>query len=157
MKRAAIVFAVLLGLAQLVPVPRENPPVTAEIPAPPAVRALLERACYDCHSHETRWPWYARVAPASWLVAWDVAEGREHLNLSRWDDYDAEEQGELREEMWEEVEEGEMPLWYYLPLHPEARLTADERATLRAWALPAGERQHAPVDHEHDARRQAVR
>lgn len=70
-------------LAQLVPVPRDNPPVTGKLPAPPEVQAFLDRSCMDCHSNETRWPWYAYVASGSWLLAYDVAEGREQLNLSR--------------------------------------------------------------------------
>ena len=75
--------------AQLVPVERTNPPVEAEIVAEPEVHALLRRACYDCHSHETVWPWYAWVAPVSWLVAHDVDHAREELDFSRFESYDA--------------------------------------------------------------------
>jgi hypothetical protein len=134
MRRLAMAAAVLLLAIQLVPVSRENPPVEEAVPAPPEVRALLERSCFDCHSHETRWPWYARVAPVSWLVAYDVSHAREHLNFSTWNRYDVEERAELLEEAWEEVEEGEMPLWYYLPLHPEAELNDADRALLHEWA-----------------------
>jgi hypothetical protein len=133
------VAAGALAVAQLVPVERSNPPVEAEIPAPAPVREILERSCYDCHSHETRWPWYARIAPVSWLVAYDVRHAREHLNLSAWSRYDAKERREKLDELWEEVEEGAMPLWYYLPLHPQARLGDADKETLRAWTLaPAG-------------------
>ncbi len=128
---ALVVFA---GI-QLVPVDRGNPPVESEVPAPAEVRAVLRRACYDCHSHETNKPWYGYVAPASWLLAYDVRQAREHLNFSTWNRYDAEEQQENLEEAWEKVEDGEMPLWYYLPLHPERRLTEADRRALRAWAL----------------------
>lgn len=119
--------------AQLVPVSRDNPPVQLEVPAPRGVREVLERACYDCHSHETTWPWYAYIAPVSWLVVHDVHDARRHLDLSAWGRYDREEQKEKLEEVWEEVERGEMPLWYYLPLHPEARLSDRDKALLRAW------------------------
>jgi len=132
-----VLLAALVAI-QLVPVAPENPPVETEVPAPEAVHAVLRRACYDCHSHETRWPWYARLAPVSWLVADDVSEAREHLNFSTWNRYDASERRELREEVWEEVEEGEMPLWFYTPLHPEARLSDADRATLRNWAEAGG-------------------
>lgn len=132
-----VVVALGVGI-QLVPVSRENPPVEAEVPAPPEVRQVLERACYDCHSHETRWPWYARVAPASWLVTRDVSHAREHLNFSTWNRYDAEERREKLEEAWEEVDEGDMPLWFYVPLHPEARLDEADKETLRRWALGEG-------------------
>jgi hypothetical protein len=128
---------------QLVPtgVSTRNPPVVAE-PAwdSAATRALAARACFDCHSNETRWPWYTRVAPMAWLVARDVAEGRETLNFSAWgtagsgdegDEGDeGEERGEALEELAEVIREGEMPPASYLLLHPEARLTPDEQQQL---------------------------
>ena len=140
----ALQKTLLVGLGlflaiQLVPVERSNPPVLAEVPAPPEVREVIERACYDCHSNETRWPWYAQLAPASWLLAYDVAEAREHMNFSDWKQYDEDEQRDLVEEAWEEVEEGEMPPWFYLPLHPEARLSDADRDVLQRWAEAAGE------------------
>jgi len=132
-----ILLFVLLGIAvaiQFVPVQRDNPPVESEIPAPSLVREILEQSCYDCHSHNTEWPWYSYVAPVSWLIAHDVEEAREHLNMSRWNDYEPAKQRELREEMWEEVEEGEMPRWFYIPLHPGAALDETEKELLRYWA-----------------------
>jgi hypothetical protein len=140
-KRARWVVAVLtlvLFAIQLVPVARTNPPVETEVPAPPEVLAVLERACYDCHSHETKWPWYSRVAPVSWLVAHDVREGREELNFSTWNRLDSKKQVKAMHESWEEVEEGKMPPWFYLPPHPEARLTAEDREVLRAWSRSVG-------------------
>lgn len=114
---------------QLVPYgPTPNPPGPVE-PAwdSPETRALAVRACFDCHSNETVWPWYSHVAPLAWLVRDHVDEGREHLNFSAWDrpQDDAEEAAEV-------VQEGEMPPAYYGPLHPEARLTDAERAALVA-------------------------
>jgi hypothetical protein len=124
-----------LVLAQLVPVARTNPPVEAEIAvADPEVRTLLRRACWDCHSHQTVWPWYSRIAPVSWLVAYDVDEGREELNFSRFESYDATKQRKKLGELAEEVGEHEMPLWYYLLLHPEARPSDAERERLVSWA-----------------------
>ena len=137
MTRSLAAVAALLLAIQLIPVSRENPPVEQRVPAPAPVVAVLERACYDCHSNETEWPWYSGVAPVSWLVAYDVAEGREHLNFSTWNRYDAGEQRKKREEVWEEVEEGEMPLWIYPPLHPEAELTSEDRKLLEQWATAA--------------------
>jgi hypothetical protein len=128
-----IAAGVLLAI-QLVPVPRTNPPVESAMPAPPEVQAILDRSCMDCHSHATRWPWYSRVAPLSWLVAYDVAEGREHLNLSRWESYRPKTQRNKTEEIGEVIEEGEMPLPAYLWAHPEAELSAEDQATLRAWS-----------------------
>jgi hypothetical protein len=119
---------------QLVPIDRSNSPHESEIPAPAEVRAILERSCYDCHSTQTRWPWYSYVAPISWLMAYDIHEAREHLAMSNWGSYDAEEKAHKLEEVWEEVEEGEMPLWIYLPLHPEAELSNADKEALRVWA-----------------------
>ena len=72
---------------QFVPVVRENPPITAPLAAQAELAQVLERSCYDCHSNQTRWPWYASVAPVSWLVARDVDRGRHELNFSAWDGY----------------------------------------------------------------------
>lgn len=118
----------LCGLAvavQLVPYGRDhtNPPGRTE-PAwnAPETRAFAVRACYDCHSDEVRWPWYANIAPMSWLVQHDVDEARGDLNFSEW--------GRARNrghEAAEEVEEGEMPPSQYLLMHGDARLTPKER------------------------------
>ncbi len=139
-KWATAVLIIALVAIQLVPVDRTNPPVETEVPATAEVRSVLRRACYDCHSNETVWPWYSRVAPASWLVASDVHEGREELNFSTWNRYTAKQQAKKMKESWDEVAEGEMPPWIYLPLHPNARLSADDRAALRAWSQSVGSR-----------------
>lgn len=124
-------------LAQLVPIDRSNPPVTAEVPAPPAVRAILERSCYDCHSNQSRWPWYGYVAPLSWVMAYDIHEARDHVNFSTWDAYTEKKRVDMLEEVWEEVDEGEMPFFVYLPLHPEAELSEADKQLLEDWADPA--------------------
>ena len=133
-KRFVFGALALLLLIQFVPVDRTNPPVETEAPLDAATRDILKRACYDCHSNETVWPWYAQIAPVSWLVAHDVEEGREHLNFSTWNRYDAEKQAKKRRKTWKEVDEGEMPLWFYLPLHPEARLSDADLRLLETWA-----------------------
>ncbi|HEX5012365.1 MAG TPA: heme-binding domain-containing protein [Planctomycetota bacterium] len=130
-----LAIALILGALQFVPVDRSNPPVTAEIPASPEARAVLRRACYDCHSNETVWPWYSRVAPVSWLVARDVHEGREEVNFSTWDRYTTKEAVKKLKESWEEVAEGEMPPWFYVPVHRDSVLSAEDRAVLRNWSL----------------------
>ena len=131
-------LGVILGLAlvaiQFVPVARANPPVDSAAPMPADVEAIARRACFDCHSNETVWPWYAYVAPVSWLVAHDVEEGRSELNFSTWDSYPADRLDHKMEELEEEVREGEMPLEIYVPLHPEARLSEAERDVLIQWA-----------------------
>jgi hypothetical protein len=126
-------------LLQLKQVEHTNPPVRSEVEAPAEIKAILRRSCYDCHSHETRWPWYSWVAPASWFIAEDVEEGRDEMNFSDWPRLDPEEQEEIREEIREQVVDGEMPLPKYLLLHPRARLSgADQEALLRWTKRAAG-------------------
>lgn len=130
----AAVLAALFLLLQLVPVQRANPPVEVDLAAPAAVKDLLKRACYDCHSHETKWPWYSRVAPLSWWVARHVAEGRADLNFSQWPVFDRETRGLLLRDIDKQIEDGTMPLNSYVLGHPEARLTEEEIQMIRDWA-----------------------
>jgi hypothetical protein len=117
----------LLGIGiQFVPpfLEHTNPPVKAEPPwDSPRTREIFFRACADCHSNQTVWPWYSRIAPASWLIERDVKEGRSKFNVSEWGR--AMNRGE---DASFEVETGEMPLPPYLLLHPEARLSDAEKA-----------------------------
>ncbi|MHC5021240.1 MAG: heme-binding domain-containing protein [Planctomycetota bacterium] len=126
----------LLGI-QAWPVDRSNPEVTGDIKhmggAPDNVHAILRRACYDCHSFETNWPWYAYVAPLSWWVADHVHEGRKELNFSIWDQYSDGVRSHKLREAWEQIDEGEMPLNEYLWTHADAAVTQADRAVLEAW------------------------
>lgn len=136
-KRLAWVGGGALGaflVIQLVPVSRTNPPDSAPIEAPPTVRRILDKSCMDCHSNRTRWPWYAYVAPASWLVARDVRQGREHLNFSEWGEVPPLQRASLYRKIGEEVRERSMPLPIYLTVHRDARLTDEEIETLAGWA-----------------------
>lgn len=122
--------AALLLLIQVVPYGRahENPPVVQEPNWDSAqTRELAQRACFDCHSNETVWPWYSNVAPVSWLVQHDVDEGRQYLNFSNWGQGEAA--GEP-DEMGEVIFEGEMPPAQFLITHPEAKLTDAEKQAL---------------------------
>jgi hypothetical protein len=131
--RGGVAAVVALLAAQAVPVERTKSPVTGDIGAPEPVAAILRRACYDCHSNETIWPWYGSVAPVSWLLAYDVAEGRRELNCSTWTEYEPPRRGKVLRESIEELREDEMPPWIYLTAHPEARLTLAERDVLLSW------------------------
>lgn len=119
---------------QVVPVERTNPPVTGEVQAPADVKAVLKRACWDCHSNETVWPWYSRVAPVSFVVRHHVEDGRKHLNFSEWSGYTPERRAKKQAEAWEEVEEGEMPMKGYVAVHAAAQLSEADRKVLEAWA-----------------------
>ena len=133
----AVLIIAVVGI-QFVPVERTNPHVTGEIEAPAEVMDILRRSCYDCHSNETVWPWYSRVAPVSWLVIDDVDEGREEMNFSDWSAYSEKKKGKKIHEIWEEVSEGEMPMWYYTILHSEAELSAADKETLHKWTEAEG-------------------
>jgi hypothetical protein len=165
LKRTLIGLAVVVVGIQLIRPSRENPPVDpgqqigAHVEVPADVAAMLEASCYDCHSHQTRWPWYSNVAPVSWLVAHHADEGREYVNFDTWGANTADEQREALEEISEVVESGEMPLGTYLPLHPEARLTDAQRQRLSTWAASARGRidrvgspggDHGDDGHDHD-------
>ena len=123
-KVAVIGLVAIFLLLQLVPYGRDhvNPPVLSEPNwDSPDTRALAKTACFDCHSNETNWGrWYESVAPASWLVQYDVDEGRQIVNFSEWD-----QGGKPREseELLEVLQRGSMPPSKYLILHPEAKLS----------------------------------
>jgi hypothetical protein len=142
--RIGLAAVVVFGLAQLVPYGRAhtNPPVQAEPHwNTPETRALAKRACFDCHSNLTTWPWYSNVAPVSWLLQRDVDSGRSALNFSEWN-----RPQENAGDAVEAVSNGSMPPWYYTIRHPKAKLSgADQRAlmaglaaTLRAAPPPGG-------------------
>jgi cytochrome c553 len=130
-----VVVLVLAAVAiQFVPVQRTNPPATSPLVADAAVLEVLQQSCYDCHSNETKWPWYAYVAPVSWMVTRDVNGARHHINFSEWGDMTAAKRSHAPDNMLDEINEGGMPLPNYLKMHPDAKLSAEDIATLKQWA-----------------------
>ncbi len=137
--RSMLALFALLALIQLVPYGKNHtkPPVLQE-PKWDSLktRQVFMHVCRNCHSNETEWPWYGAVAPFSWLVQSDVDEGRSEFNVSEWG-----RPKNKGDEAAKEVREGDMPPWYYLPPHPEARLTKAEREEfVRGLVLTFGER-----------------
>lgn len=137
-----IFWLALLGALvaiQLIRPGMTNPPVDQAqdirqaMQTPADVQSILEAACYDCHSNETRYPWYSQVAPVSWWVADHIDEGREALNFSTFGALPAEDRAEALEESAEKVQEGEMPLDSYTWMHPEAKLNSTQRDLLIKW------------------------
>ena len=109
--------------------------------APPAsVAMILKNACYDCHSFETKWPWYSYVAPVSWSIVRDVDAARASLNFSDWPHDDAGRARKRWRHIAEEVESGEMPMPNYTRIHSEARLDEQQRAELVKWASEQADR-----------------
>jgi len=147
---AFIIPVALLGAAQLVPYGRDHSaPPDGAAPAwdSPRTQQLAERACMDCHTNKTRWPWYSNLAPVSWRIQNHVQEGREKLNFSAFDPRQ-KDVAEAAGEAGETVTKQEMPPFDYRLAHPEARLTPEERralaagldATFAAWREKSGER-----------------
>lgn len=149
-KWLAVGLPALFALAQLFNPSRENPPVKADFMAamrpPAAVSAALRAACYDCHSFETTWPLYARIAPVSWLIASDVNEGRQHLNFSDWPAEPAAAAKDL-DRINEVVDYREMPPKKYSLLHAGARLTAQQQKEIMDWTETNADRLRATVTH----------
>ena len=133
-------IAVIAGLLQLTNPARTNPPVTAghdllaTNPPPADVAATLQAACYDCHSFQTEWPWYSRVAPASWLLVDHVNGARKRLNFSEWPHDDPERAAKKWRHVADQVRSGEMPLPSYTWIHTASRLNAGQRDRLAQWA-----------------------
>ena len=153
LKRILLIVLGVLIVIQFVPVSRTNPTVSGDIQAAADFKALLHRSCYDCHSNETRWPWYSHVAPASWLVINDVHGGRKHLNFSKWQEYSAADRGHFVEAVIDHVTHGEMPLRQYLLLHRDARLSQADIAMFKQWAASQGYDAESNSGAQHDNER----
>ena len=135
-KIAVILIIVLLaGIAiQFIPPRVSNPPVTETLTAPPEVMEIYKRACYDCHSNETKLKWFDKIAPASWVVAGDVNEARSRFNFSNWDSLSVSAQQGIIWESINEMAEGKMPLKNYTALHPEALISLGDIEILKSYA-----------------------
>ena len=130
-----ILIAVFI-IFQLVPsYEKSNPQIdkTKEIKAPKKVLAIFKRSCYDCHSNETNWPWYADVAPMKWVVRRDVFQGRKALNFSEWENNSEDRKQELKKQIYRSINLA-MPLPQYLWLHSEAKLSAEDKKIIRDFA-----------------------
>lgn len=125
---------------QLVPVelpavePRPATDLLAAGDVPESIASLLKTSCYDCHSVETTFPWYSRVAPSAWLVAKDVREAREELNFSTWTELPKRKKIKNLENIKDEVGEGHMPMPIYLVIHWDAKLSDEQRKQIVDWA-----------------------
>ena len=129
-----LILVVVFLLLQAIRPERSNPPVRSDLTADPEVKSLLRRSCYNCHSNETVWPWYSRVAPVSWLIASDVNEGRQNLNFSEWGSYSNQIQSHKLADIAGETRDGEMPPWYYTLAHADSKLSPSEKDRIQAWA-----------------------
>ena len=128
-----ITLLIFLGL-QFIPVDLTNPPVESRTVGSQRVMDLFRRSCFDCHSNETTWPWYGKVAPFSWAYVNDVNRGREKLNFSTWNRLSLADQERLMAEIWNQVKFGDMPPPMYVFVNQDARVTTDHHQMMREWS-----------------------
>jgi hypothetical protein len=146
LKIITLVLLVLFLGIQLARPARTNPPVNesqtifAHTQMTPQVAEILTRSCNDCHSNKTVWPWYTNVAPISWWLSNHVNSGRHMLNYSEWGRLDRDRQDRKLRQICDEVEDGAMPLSSYLPMHPKARLSEEDKKILCDWTAAERER-----------------
>jgi hypothetical protein len=138
-KILAAIIPIVIPLA-LAPRPQQNPPVRPEqtieahLPVPAEVASILHRACYDCHSNETRWPWYSRIPPMSFMIHRDVTRARARMNFSEWPTGRERYASSLLLAMCTDLRSGAMPKRGYTFLHPGARLSAEEVNRVCEWS-----------------------
>jgi hypothetical protein len=155
-KTIALALAAVFLLAQFVQPKRTNPPVVpsrsieAHVQVPQEVLPILKRACGDCHSSETRWPWYSHIAPLSWIVADDVNLGRRHVNFQDWEAQEnPKEAAEHLALICKEVRDKGMPPFSYRMMHKESRLSNKEVETLCSWSQSFGTARETAGEHHH--------
>jgi hypothetical protein len=151
LKWSAVALALVFLGAQFHRPDRTNPAVDesktlrANTRLTPEVAAIFERSCNDCHSSETTWPWYSHVSPVSWFLKSHVEEGRRELSFSEWATYPKRKRERKLHEICQQVESGAMPLNSYLPLHPSARLSDEDKRRICEWTrLEEGRQTDAP-------------
>jgi hypothetical protein len=141
LKKAALAAVLLFVVLQFIKPVGKNPSVvpgrdflTGTNAPPTEVARLLRAACYDCHSHETHWPWYGRVAPVSWWLADHIQEGRDALNFSDWPNDNPVKARKRISNLADEIAAGTMPLKSYTWMHADARFTVAQKKLLADWA-----------------------
>lgn len=141
LRKYSILFLLLFVIVlQFIKPDTVNPPedgskfIKSHVQIPDEVYSRIEKACFDCHSNRTVWPWYSKISPVVYLIDHDVTGGRKHLNFSEWGNYDNKRMIKKLEEIESEVREGEMPPAIYPPLHSGAKLTESDRKLIGDWA-----------------------
>lgn len=139
------IVVIFVGMQAIRPT-LSNPPVdealtiNSRTQMTPDVASILDRSCRDCHTNKTVWPWYTKVAPVSWWLADHVNEGRQNLNMSEWGKLPKDRQDRKLRQICDEIQDGQMPLSTYLPMHPAAKLSEQDKKTLCDWTDQERER-----------------
>lgn len=139
MKRALLIILALFLFAQFFQTDKDNPATVAslQIKAPEDIRQIFKNACYDCHSYETKWPFYSYIAPMSWSIKSHVEDGRASLNFSIWGSYDEVKKQKLQKEIFRTIY-ASMPPSSYVTFHKEAELSNEQRKQVRDWLINLG-------------------
>ncbi len=132
--RVVTIFTMLFLAMQFIRFEKTNPHTdpTKELKAPENVKNILKNSCFDCHSNETKWPWYASIAPVSWIITNNVNDGRKWVNFSEWESYDEAKKQKLRKLIYREVS-GAMPPYMYTLTHKNAILSKSDKDSIRNW------------------------
>lgn len=137
LKNTVLVLLLLFVAIQFFRIDKSNPPLILENDfitinkTPENIAAILHKACYDCHSNDSKYPWYSNIAPISWWLKDHILEAREELNFSEWAEMSTKEKRKKLKESAEEIEKGEMPLTSYTLIHQNAKLTTEEIVLLK--------------------------
>ena len=151
-KKILIGIVSILVVIQFVRIDKVNPPLSPDkdfvnlMKPPTEVAGLIKGACYDCHSNETKYPWYTNVAPLSWWLKQHINDGRKKMNFSTWGTMSKKDLAELLEECYEELQEDEMPLQSYRFAHAEARFNPAQKDLLLQWLASKGAKHHGDDD-----------
>ena len=134
MKRALLIMVVMFLLLQIIQIEKTNPPLQAhlQLQAPNDIQEIFKKACYDCHSNQTQWPWYSNIAPFSWVIARHVKHGRSALDFTAWHGYDEQTKDKKLKAIYRTVY-GSMPLPAYETFHDKAQLSKEQREAVRTW------------------------
>ncbi len=145
-QKILLAVVALLLIIQFIPMQKiyeevNDKDIMSSMNVPSEVGEILKKACYDCHSNQTVYPWYTNIQPLGFWINGHIKEGKKHLNFSNWSSYDAEKQAHKLEEVCEEIEEGHMPLKSYTWLHEGTRLTSEQVELICNWtkAVVGGE------------------
>ncbi|MBK7106098.1 MAG: heme-binding domain-containing protein [Ignavibacteriae bacterium] len=139
MKKILLIIVAVFAVIQFIRIDKTNPEAKQEndfinFSNPPTeISTVIKNACYDCHSHQTKYPWYSDIAPVSWLLKNHIDDGRRHLNFSIWNEYDNEKQLHKLDECIEMIKSGEMPMQGYVMMHSEAKLSDEQKNALIEW------------------------
>lgn len=139
-KTAMLVFIGIMIIIQFIPAGKKNISTTTSVYSlektmnvPEEILGNLKNGCYDCHSNNTKYPWYSNIQPVTWWLKSHIEEGKEHLNFDEFGNLDTESRAEMMEEMAEVIEEHEMPMASYTWLHPEARFNDNTNNAIVTW------------------------